>query len=270
VLVTGAGWLGALLPRHLVVRHGVRRLVLASPRGAGADGAAGLAAELGGLGAQVTVTACDVSDRGQVAALLASVPGGHPLTAVVHTAGVPDDREIGSLTPERLAGVFAPKVDAVRHLDELTRGLDLGAFIVYSSAAGVLMGAGTGGYAAANAFLDGLMFSRQAAGLPGLSLAWGPWEHTSGLVANLSTADQAQINRGGWAPLSPAEGLELFDAALGSGQALLVPAKLDVRGMRAGAVAGREVPHLLRGLAGAGRVCERRRAGRAAGGAGDG
>ncbi|WP_157517703.1 acyltransferase domain-containing protein, partial [Micromonospora rifamycinica] len=118
VLVSGAGALGALVARHLVDRHGVRRLVLASRRGTAAEGVAELVAELTGRDVDVAVVACDVSDRDQVAALLAE----HPPTAVVHTAGVLDAGVIETVTPEKLARVFAPKVDAVRHLDALTRG----------------------------------------------------------------------------------------------------------------------------------------------------
>ncbi|MCX4627082.1 type I polyketide synthase [Streptomyces sp. NBC_01443] len=257
VLVTGAGALGALLARHVVTRHGVRHLVLASRRGPQAEGMEELVAELAEQGAAVTVAACDVSDRDQVQALLASVPAEHPLTGVVHTAGVFDAGVIGALTPDRLATVFAPKVDAVRHLDELTRGLDLDAFIVYSSAASVFMGAGSGGYAAANAFLDGLMARRRTAGLPGLSLAWGPWDQATGLADTMDDLTLTQMSRregrGGVMALKPVEGMELFGAAVGSGQALLVPVKLDLRGVRADAVAGGGVPHLLRRLVRVGR-----------------
>ena len=180
VLVTGAGSLGAVVARHLVAEHGVRHLVLASRRGPDAEGARELVDELGVLGAAVSVVACDVSDRDEVAGLLASVTDGRRLTGVVHTAGVVDDGVIGALSRERLAAVFAPKVDAVRHLDELTRDLDLDVFVVYSSAAGVIGSAGQGSYAAANVFLDGLMASRRAQGLPGVSLAWGLWEQRTG------------------------------------------------------------------------------------------
>ncbi|WP_369777698.1 type I polyketide synthase [Streptomyces sp. R33] len=248
VLVSGAGSLGALVARHLVSRHGVRSLVLASRRGPDAEGVQELVAELAEQGAAVSVVACDVSDRGQVQALLASVPAEHPLTGVVHTAGVSDAGVIGLLTPERLAAVFAPKVDAVRHLDELTRGLDLDAFIVYSSVSSLFMGAGSGGYAAANAFLDGLMADRRAAGLPGLSLAWGVWEQATGMAEHIDDLTRNRMNRrGGVLPMTAAEGMELFDAALESGQAMLVPVRLDLRGLRSGA-AGDGVPHLLRGL----------------------
>ncbi|MEV5714347.1 type I polyketide synthase [Amycolatopsis mediterranei] len=257
VLVSGAGTLGALAARDLVTRHGVRRLVLASRRGRAAEGVDDLVAELTGHGAEVTVAACDVSDRDQVAALLKE----HPLTAVVHTAGVFDAGVTGALTRERLAKVFAPKVTAVQHLDELTRDLDLDAFIVYSSASSIFMGAGSGGYAAANAFLDGLMTARRAAGLPGLSLAWGPWEQLTGMADTIDDLTLARMSRregrGGVRALGSAEGMELFDAALAAGQALLVPIELDLREVRADAAGGGTVPHLLRGLVRAGRQAAR-------------
>ncbi|MEU0744696.1 type I polyketide synthase, partial [Streptomyces sp. NPDC006134] len=263
VLITGGtGSLGALVARHLVTRHHVRNLLLVSRRGPAAAGAPELVAELTGHGAEVSVVACDVADRDQVKSLLAAIPGGHPLRGVVHTAGVLDDGVIGALTPERLAAVFAPKVDAVRHLDELTRGLDLDAFAVFSSASGVFGSAGQGNYAAANAFLDGLMADRRAAGLPGLSLAWGLWEQDAGMTAHLGDADQARASRGGVLAITATEGMELFDASLGSGRALLVPVKLDLRGARAGAALGSPVPHLLRALVPAGRRPARATAGR--------
>nr|AXL05997.1 polyketide synthase [uncultured bacterium] len=263
VLVTGGtGSLGGLVARHLVASHGVRHLVLASRRGSDAEGAVDLVTDLTAQGAVVSVAACDMSDRDQVANLLASVPD---LAGVVHTAGVADAGVIGTVTPERLAEVFAPKVDAVRHLDELTRGMDLSAFVVYSSVSGVFMGAGSGSYAASNAFLDGLMASRRAAGLPGLSLAWGLWEQsTGGMAAGTDELARSRMTRrGGLLQMTPAEGMELFDAAIGIGQAVVVPAKLDLRGVRADAAAGADVPHMLRGLVRVGRQQAH------AGGAGD-
>ncbi|MGW7793871.1 type I polyketide synthase, partial [Streptomyces tricolor] len=255
VLVTGGtGSLGALVARHLVERHGVRHLVLAGRRGPEAEGATELAAELAALGAEsVSLVAADVSDRTAVARLLDTIPAEHPLTGVIHTAGVLDDGVISALTPERLAGVFAPKVSAVRHLDELTRTLDLTAFAVFSSASGLFGSAGQGNYAAANAYLDAVAHQRRAAGLPATSLAWGLWEQTSGMTAHLGTADQARMSRGGVLPIGPAEGMRLLDAALDTAEPLLVPIKLDLRALRADAAAGRAVQPLLRGLVRTGR-----------------
>ncbi|WP_455771734.1 SDR family NAD(P)-dependent oxidoreductase [Streptomyces lavendulae] len=248
VLVTGAsGALGRVVARHLVTRHGVRRLVLASRRGPAADGAREFAAELGALGAAVETVACDVADREALVRLLDSLPDAHPLTGVVHAAGVTDDGVVPSLTPERVRRVFDPKVAGALHLDELTRGLDLSAFVLFSSAAGVFGNAGQGNYAAANAALDALAHTRRAAGLPGLSLAWGLWASTGTMTAGLAEADHRRIGRSGLVALETEEGLGLLDRALGSPEPLLVPVRWDLTVLREQARTG--APHpLLRDL----------------------
>ncbi|MGW2895274.1 SDR family NAD(P)-dependent oxidoreductase, partial [Streptomyces sp. NPDC001212] len=258
VLVTGGtGGLGRLLARHLVATHGVRSLLLASRSGLEADGASKLVAELEELGAEVTVRACDVADREAVAALVAAAPQDRPLSAVVHTAGVLDDGVVGSLTPDRLATVLRPKADAVWHLHEATRGLDLDAFVVYSSVAGVFGGAGQANYAAANAFLDALMARRRADGLPGVSLAWGPWEQDSGMTGTLSDAEADRLARSGMPPLTVGQGHALFDAVVAGDRALALPVRLDLAVLRARG----DVSALLRGLI---RVPARRAAARGA------
>ncbi|MFE9931863.1 SDR family NAD(P)-dependent oxidoreductase, partial [Streptomyces sp. NPDC005533] len=245
VLVTGGlGTLGRLLARHLVEHHGVRRLLLTGRRGAATPGAREFTAELAVLGAEVAVAACDTGDRAAVAALLASVPAGRPLTAVVHAAGVSDDSVLAGLTPERMEGVLRPKADAALHLHELTRDLELSAFVLFSSLAGTLGSAGQGNYAAANAFLDALAQRRRAAGLPALSLVWGLWAQESTLTGDLGAADLKRLARSGIGALSAEEGLALFDAGVESGAAVLTAAHLDLRTADPEAVAV-----LLRGLA---------------------
>ncbi|MEU9857946.1 SDR family NAD(P)-dependent oxidoreductase [Streptomyces sp. NPDC047974] len=234
VLVTGGtGGLGALFARHLVTAHGVRHLLLSSRRGPATPGADELTAELTALGARVTVAAADAGDRDDVAALLAGVPAAHPLTAVVHTAGVLDDATVAALTPEQLATVLAPKVDAAWHLHDLTRDLGLSAFVLFSSVSGITGTAGQANYAAANTFLDALAAHRHAQGLPALSLAWGLWDAQQGMGAGLGEADLARWTRAGINPLDAARGLALFDAALASGDALAVPAAFDLPRLRA-------------------------------------
>ncbi|MFD0267977.1 type I polyketide synthase, partial [Streptomyces sp. NPDC127106] len=250
VLITGGtGVLGSLLARHLVTEHGVRHLLLTSRRGARAAGAAELVAELAGLGAEAAVAACDASDRDALAALLAGIPAEHPLTAVVHTAGHLDDGLVPSLTPERIDTVLRPKADAALHLHDLTRDLDLGAFVLFSSAAGTLGSPGQANYAAANAFLDALAQSRRAAGLPAVSLAWGLWEQRSEMTGDLTDADVQRMARAGLAPLSSAEGLALFDTAstLTADGGVFVALHLDTAPLRAQAEAG-ALPPLFRGL----------------------
>ncbi|MFJ4329166.1 type I polyketide synthase, partial [Streptomyces tricolor] len=236
VLVTGGtGALGRVVARHLVTEHGVRRLVLASRRG----GAEELVAELAGLGAAVDVVACDVSDRGAVERLVAAFP----LTGVVHAAGVLDDGTVESLTAERVDAVLAAKVDGAWHLHELTAGLGLRAFVLFSSLAGVVGSAGQGGYAAANAALDALAAHRRAQGLPATSIAWGPW--TDGMAGELDRVDAARLARGGVVPLTHTDGLDLFDAACAAEAPLTVAARLDLAVLRAQADA---LPPVLRGL----------------------
>ncbi|MFI2747131.1 SDR family NAD(P)-dependent oxidoreductase [Kitasatospora sp. NPDC018623] len=249
VLVTGGtGTLGALLARHLVTEHGVRHLLLTSRSGPHAPGADHLTAQLTALGATVTVTACDTADRHQLETLLAAIPADHPLTAVVHTAGVLDDGIVDALTPERVDTVLRPKVDAAVHLHELTAGLDLAAFVLFSSAAATLGSAGQTSYGAANAFLDALAERRCAQGLPAQSLAWGLWAETSGMTGALGEAGLERMVRGGVPPLSSAEGLALFDAALAAGDATLVTARLDLPAIGRRAAPG-PLPALLRDLA---------------------
>ncbi len=248
VLVTGGtGGLGALVARHLVAAHGVRHLLLASRRGERAPGAGELREELEGLEAHVRIAACDVADRGQLAALLESVSAEHPLRGVVHAAGVLDDGVLDSLTPERLDGVLAPKARAALHLHELTRDADLSAFVLFSSAAGVLGAPGQGSYAAANSLLDALAAHRRARGLAAVSIAWGLWAQADGMAARLSDADVARGARLGVASLTPAEGLELLDAAGALEEALLVAVRLEAGALRTQAAAG-VLPALLRGL----------------------
>ncbi|MEV8629904.1 SDR family NAD(P)-dependent oxidoreductase [Streptomyces sp. NPDC051079] len=246
VLITGGtGALGALLAHHLVVEHGVRGLLLTSRSGPAAPGAAELASRLEELGARVTVAACDASDRQALADLLAGIPQEHPLTAVVHAAGVLDDGTVESLDRERIRAVMAPKADAAWHLHELTRDLDLAAFVLFSSAAGLLGAPGQANYAAANGFLDALAVHRRRLGLPALSLAWGLWEGASGMVADADDATRRRMARLGMRPIPAAEGLALFDAALTSGVPVAAPLHLDPRRAAADAAS---VPALLHDL----------------------
>ncbi|WP_443066181.1 SDR family NAD(P)-dependent oxidoreductase [Streptomyces sp. NBC_00523] len=253
VLITGGtGALGALFARHLVTAYGVRHLLLTSRRGAQAPGADTLRAELEALGATVTLAACDSADRDALAALLAAVPTDHPLTAVVHTAGVLDDGIVQGLTRERFAAVWQPKADAARHLHELTADLELDAFVLFSSLAGQAGNAGQANYAAANAYLDALAEQRRTQGLPAVSLVWGLWGETSGegtgLATRLDAANLARAGRGGLLPLSAAEGLGLFDAALAVPAPVPVVARFDPAALRAQAEAD-TLPDRLRGLA---------------------
>ncbi|NEB02411.1 SDR family NAD(P)-dependent oxidoreductase [Streptomyces sp. SID13726] len=248
-LVTGGtGTLGALVARHLVTEHGIRHLLLVSRRGPAAPGADALVEELTGLGARVTVGAADVADPDQLAAVLGEIDSAHPLTAVIHTAGVIKDGVITAQTPEHLAAVLAPKTEAAHTLHELTKDQNLAAFVLFSSAAGTLGNPGQANYAAANTALDALAHRYRAEGTPAISLAWGLWEEASGMTGELGTADLERGRRTGIAAMPTALALTLLDAGLRSEEAALVTARLDLAGLRARAGSDAEVPALLRAL----------------------
>ncbi|RLU77053.1 hypothetical protein CTZ27_38310, partial [Streptomyces griseocarneus] len=246
VLITGGtGTLGALVARHLARTHGVRHLLLVGRSGPDAPGARALQAELTELGALVEIAACDVTDRARLSSLIDSIDPAHPLRAVVHAAGVLDDGVIGALTPDQVARVLRPKVDAAWHLHELTAGAGLTAFVLFSSAAATFGGPGQGNYAAGNAFLDALARRRAAEGLPVTTLAWGLWEGGGAMTAGLGETDRTRIARAGMRPLRAADGLALLDTALAEGRTWSLPAKLDLRALRS---LGTGLPALLRGL----------------------
>ncbi|MFD7733261.1 SDR family NAD(P)-dependent oxidoreductase [Kitasatospora phosalacinea] len=233
VLVSGGtGALGALLARHLVQRHGIRRLLLVSRSGPAAPGAEQLAAELGALGADAEVVACDLADREAVRALTAD----REIAAVVHTAGVLRDGTFAAQTPERFDAVLAAKADAAWHLHELTKCHEPAAFVLFSSAAGVLGAPGQANYAAANSFLDALAAQRAADGLPAQSLAWGQWALADSMGGTGRAAADA---------LTADEGLALFDEAAARDEAVLVPIRFDLAALRADPDA---FPDRLRGL----------------------
>ncbi|MET9634392.1 SDR family NAD(P)-dependent oxidoreductase, partial [Lentzea sp. NPDC006480] len=164
VITGGTGALGKHVARDLVAR-GAEKVVLLSRRGLDAPGAADIVAELG-----VEVVKCDVANRDELAAVLTP-----DVKAVVHAAGVLDDGVLDGLTPERFTEVFQAKVTSAFLLDELTRELDLDAFILFSSVAGAIGNPGQANYAAANAVLDAIAAQRREQGLAATSIAWGAW-----------------------------------------------------------------------------------------------
>ncbi len=247
LLTGGTGGLGSLVARHLVAKHGVRHLVLVSRQGGQANGASELVDELSALGAQASAVACDISDREQVKCLLAEVSREHPLDAVLHAAGVIDDGVIDSLTPDRIDRVLAPKLAGAWNLHELTRDLDLSAFILFSSVAGTLGSPGQGNYAAANASLDALAAHRRSLGLTGTSIAWGLWEQATEITGQLGALDQRRIGKTGIFALSNEQGLKLLDEVLKLDQALTISARLDLKALRAQARSGTLSP-LFSGL----------------------
>src|SRR5271166_2033710 len=234
VLITGGtGMAGSALARHVVANHGVRQLMLLSRRGPDAPGAADLASELREAGAEVSVVACDAADRQALAKVISDIPVQHPLSAVIHAAGVLDDAVVTSLTPERVDAVLRAKVDAAWNLHELIRDANVSAFVMFSSMAGLVGSSGQANYAAANSFLDALAVHRRAHGLPAISLGWGLWDQASNMTGGLASVDFARFARDGIVAMSAVEAMQLLDTAMVVDEPFLLPARIDTTALRA-------------------------------------
>ncbi|WCE01163.1 SDR family NAD(P)-dependent oxidoreductase [Streptomyces sp. HUAS 31] len=224
VLITGGtGALGAHVARRLAER-GAPHLLLVSRSGAHARGADALRDELTAHGTRVTLAACDVGDRDALADLIAAIPAETPLTGVVHTAGLPQNTPLTDTTPNSLAQVVSAKVTGAGHLHELTAGLDLDLFVLFSSVAAVWGSGGQAAYAAGNAYLDALAQHRRALGLPATSVAWGPWSG-GGMAADEAVADH--LTGRGLALLTPDSALAALEQALLTDRTCVTVADVD-------------------------------------------
>jgi acyl transferase domain-containing protein/acyl carrier protein len=221
VLVTGGtGGIGAHLARWLA-ENGAEHLLLTSRRGADAPGAAELTEELTALGTQVTVAACDVADRDAVAGLLAAIPADRPLTAVLHAASaLPVPVPLSETTVAEFTETGRAKIDGARHLDELTAGMDLDAFVLFSSGAAVWGSGQQAAYGAANAYVDALAERRRAEGKVATSVAWGAW-------GGDTMAAEGDLSRYGLEPMAPRLAVEALRQVVEEGRPTLVVAAID-------------------------------------------
>ncbi|MDF5759357.1 type I polyketide synthase [Spongiactinospora sp. TRM90649] len=220
VLITGGtGALGAHVARWLAGR-GAPRLLLTSRSGPDARGAAALVAELAELGAEAVVVACDVADRDTLAVLLAE----HPVSAVVHTAGITESVGLAETGVAEFADVLHAKVTGAANLDELLGDGPLEAFITFSSIAGVWGSGNQAAYAAANAYLDALAERRRARGLAATSVAWGPWAD-GGMAAAGDAAEH--LARRGLITMPPALAVRALGQAVDHGETTVTVADMD-------------------------------------------
>ncbi|MDX8141340.1 SDR family NAD(P)-dependent oxidoreductase [Lentzea sp. BCCO 10_0061] len=246
VLVTGGtGALGAHVARWLA-RGGAEHVVLTGRRGLDAPGAADLVAELEELGSKVTVSTVDLAEREALAALLDDIAAEWPLTAVVHTAAALDDALLGDLTLDQVEHVLRVKAEAAVNLHELTRGLDLSAFVLFSSFGGMFGAAGQGNYAPGNAFVDALARRRRDEGLPATAVVWGHW--AAGGMAT-GAVEERMFSRGVPA-MDPDLAISALQRVLDRGETSAVV--VDIDWARVVAVSGtpsplfREIPEVRR------------------------
>lgn len=226
-LVTGGlGGLGLETARKLV-DLGARHLLLVSRGGSATPEAAEVLAELSGRAA-ITVERADVSvpaDMDRLRHLLRSGP--MPLGGIVHAAGAAGKSLIGNLTWEAIDAQLQAQAYGGWLLHELSEGFpELEFFFVHSSIASVLGGSTQAHYAAAFAFLDGLVALRRALGLPALSVNWGAWSRV-GMSARLDESLGRELERSGVRFFSPARALRLFERMLAHPEGPYVAGEFD-------------------------------------------
>ncbi|GLV85495.1 hypothetical protein Slala03_51840 [Streptomyces lavendulae subsp. lavendulae] len=243
VLVTGGtGFIGSRVA-HWLATAGAEHLVLTSRRGPAAEGAEELRAELEALGARVTLAACDVADRTAVSALLESLAGLPPLSAVVHAAGIGTPALLADTTVAETAEVLGAKAAGAAHLDALLGDRALDAFVLFSSGAAAWGSGAQSAYAAANAFLDALAEHRRARGLAATSIAWGAWG--GGGMVDMAAEERLRLR--GLDPMDPGLAVLALRRAVDHGDPSVIVADVDWKRFLPGFTAARPSP-LLGGL----------------------
>ncbi|MEM7784834.1 MAG: SDR family NAD(P)-dependent oxidoreductase [Planctomycetota bacterium] len=196
-------------------------------------------------GCEVLVQSADVGSKSEMDSLFQKFGQElKPLKGVIHAAGVLDDGLIESQSSERFEKVLRPKITGSRILDQLTRDLQLDLFVLYSSAASILGSPGQANYAMGNAFMDGLAVERKSAGLPALSINWGP------LAAGMADDERIvrQMKLQGITPLEIEESHSVLERMLVAQVVNATVIDADWRKMRTGPQG--TVPELLKKLAG--------------------
>ena len=244
-LITGGlGGLGLTYARWLA-SEGAATIVLVSRRAPGAEERAAISA-IEEMGARVLAEQADIGDRQQVEDLLKRVVTPFtPLRGIIHAAGLIDDGMILSQDHDRFDAVMRPKIDGAWHLHELTLRYPLDFFVLFSSGAGVFGNPGQSSYAVGSVFLDELARARQRAGLPALSIDWGPWAEV-GMAARMDKRHAETWGAQGLSTIAPEQGLTLLDMLLRSNrheQVAVLP--LDTTLWQSGSD---HVPPLLSGL----------------------
>jgi NAD(P)-dependent dehydrogenase (short-subunit alcohol dehydrogenase family) len=151
------------------------------------------------------------------------------IDAVIHGAGVLEDKLLRHKTPESFERVFATKVAGARTLAERLRR-DVRFVVLFSSISGAFGNRGQIDYAAAGDALDKLAASLSRE-LPGrvVSIDWGPWSGTGMVSAEL----EREYARRGIGLIDPERGVEALIAELhgGRGDAQVILTASDPRAL---------------------------------------
>ena len=203
ILTGGLGGIGLAMVRWLV-ESGAGRVIL-NGRSTPSEEAQAVLAELEQR-AEIVVVPGDIAAPGVAERLVSAAEDtGLALRGLMHSAVVLDDQIVAGLSRESLERVWAPKAVGALRLHVATAGRELDWWAGFSSTSSLLGAPGQAAYAAASAWLDGLVDWRRASGLPATTINWGQWSDIG--VARSLTFSALD-------PISPAEGIEALEAIL--------------------------------------------------------
>jgi acyl transferase domain-containing protein/acyl carrier protein len=140
-------------------------------------------------GVKIITLALDVANYDELKLQLTRIlpQGASQVRGIIHLAGTVDDDRIAHLDWERFHEVLRPKIEGTCNLHRLFKNDDLQFFVTFSSVSAQFGTPGQSAYAAANAFMDAFIQSRNDEGLTGVSLLWGPWSGL-GMAKKLSAS----------------------------------------------------------------------------------
>ncbi|MEM7125062.1 MAG: SDR family NAD(P)-dependent oxidoreductase [Chloroflexota bacterium] len=227
-LVTGGlGSLG-LQNAQWLADEGARHLILTGRSGVQSKEQQAILDRLAEQEVHVQIAQVDVADESGMRALFDQTATSlNPLRGIIHAAGVAGSKAVRSLQWDEVETVLRPKVIGGWLLHRLTANLELDFFISYASGAGIWGGKQQAHYGAANHFLDGLMAYRRSQGLPGLSIAWGPWAGGQGLSGMASPDGQALLQAMGVRSFSVAQGMAIQSHLLQTDVIQMTAADID-------------------------------------------
>ena len=162
-----------------------------------------------------------------------------PLKGVFHAAAIMEFATITRLQPQQLDAMLRPKVQGGWLLHELSRGLDLDHFVLFSSISALWGARGLAHYAAANQFLDALAHHRRAQGLPALAINWGGWAGGDQARDTSRFLEQSDLRL-----LPPGPALDALGAAMAAGVTQRTVVWADWAAVRAGYELGAGRPFL--------------------------
>ncbi|WP_133136087.1 type I polyketide synthase [Legionella rowbothamii] len=139
-------------------------------------------------GVNINYVQTDVSDSQQLRIALTEIQNTLPaIKGIFHAAGTLSDGLWSQLTWQEFNQVFAAKIQGSYNLHCLSMELipELEQFVMFSSISSLLGTPGQANYAAANTFLDNLAHYRVQAGLPALTINFGPWQQV-GMTRDLA------------------------------------------------------------------------------------